>query len=120
MAAWPGTVPTSANIETLTEVDKDALLSFSPDVGPDKRRPRTTLTTQLITYEKVMTQAQWDALLSFYRTTLKQGSSAFTTTHPRTQASIVAMFTEKPGMRALSNAFVNVSISLTVLPINAP
>lgn len=121
MATWPVSVPTSCNLNTLNEQDEDVLARFKPEVGVEKLRQRTNLLIQLITYEKVMTTTQWDALLSFYRTDCKNGALAFNGTHPRKGAAIVAQWTSKPVMASMdSHAFVNVSIAYTILPINAP
>jgi hypothetical protein len=121
MATWPASVPTSCNITSLDEQDDDVLARFKPEVGVEKLRQRTNLVIQPITYEKVLTTTQWDALLSFYRVDCKNGALAFTGTHPRKGTTIVAQWTQKPTMRTLdSHTLVNVSISYTVLPINAP
>lgn len=121
MATWPVAVPTSCAIDSLVEQDDDMLARFQPDVGTEKLRQRTNLIVQPITYTKVMTLTQWDALLSFYRTDCKNGSLAFTGTHPRKGTSIVAQWVKAPAMQTMeSNVFVNVSISYKILPINAP
>lgn len=121
MATWPVSVPTSCNIDTLNEQDDDVLARFKPEVGVEKLRQRTNLVIQLITYQKVMTTTQWDALLSFYRVDCKQGALAFNGTHPRKGTAVVAQWTQKPVMTTMaSRTYVNVSIAYTVLPINAP
>ena len=121
MATWPTTVPTSCNISSLNEQDDDVLARFKPEVGVEKLRQRTSLTIQMITYEKVMTLTQWNALMTFYRVDCKQGALAFSGTHPRKGTAVVAQWTQKPSMQSMDSAtYVNVSIAYTILPLNAP
>lgn len=86
MTTWPNaaTLPQNPEWQNYSEQPQDNAIRFQADVGPSKDRRRGTgaATTMQLSFQ--MTGTQWDSLLTFYKTTLKEvsiftgsGSSGF-------------------------------------------
>ena len=117
MPTWPSSVPFTCDINSLKEADLDVTARFKPDWGIEKLRPRSSSYIQTLSYTKVLTLAQWDNLLTFYRFDCKNGTQTFTSTHPRKGTAMTAQFSGIPEMQTLDSALVvRAAISLTLLP----
>lgn len=81
-AAWPSTVPEvwSVDISGGPQSNKTA---FEPEVGPliDRRRASAVARNYAVSVPG-LTQAQYDAFVEFYHTTLKEGTLPFTYRDP--------------------------------------
>lgn len=117
-AAWPGTVPLTADSDAYGEQPERNVVSFTPEVGPPTERPRSTISSDLLSFSKVMTFTQYDTLIAFYRTDLKQGTQPFTRPHPRNVSgpSLTFKFTEVPKFSALGYVYGQVSMQMRKMP----
>src|SRR5262249_45997313 len=120
MPSWPGTVPQSANVESLSEEDQESYVEFPVEVGIPKRRARTTMVVATLVYDKLLTWTQWDLLQTFYRSDCKKGTLSFTRNHPRTAASLLCIWTKPPKATSVDGTYCRVSISNTILPVSVP
>ena len=96
MVAWPATVPTDVLSGSYTEEPEDYTASFTPEVGPTKDRPRSSVATARLAWQQALTGAEVAALDAFYRTDLKGGVLTFTRTHPRKGTTATLKFVERP------------------------
>lgn len=87
MAAWPGTLPDLPLTGSFRRVAQDNVLRFSPDVGDDIRRRRTTAKSVNDTFQMVLTQAQVVILDDFYADDCYDGAVSFTYTDPITETT---------------------------------
>src|ERR1035437_8610620 len=94
-AAWPA-VSSKAQVGGFTEAPERNIAEFQPDVGPPKRRRRSSITNDLISFSQWYNSADWDTIRTFYRTTLLDGVSPFTMNHPRTGNSQTWIFVDVP------------------------
>src|SRR5580704_19237031 len=62
-------------------------VSFQPETGAPILRRRVSLSQDLVTFTAALSSADFDALLYFYRNTIKDGTQQFTMNHPRTGTS---------------------------------
>ncbi len=79
MAAWPSDVPTEALFGTIAEQLDENLHRFTPEVGPDLTRAKSTVVTSRVEFQVVMTAAQRASLEAFY---LNNRALVFTRVHP--------------------------------------
>lgn len=114
MASWPGTLP-GLNADGYSEEDEDGLIRTQMDAGPEFRRRRFTAVPTKISDTLILTDAQVDTLLAFYRATLSGGSLSFTWEHPRTEASVQMRFNSFPVISAGPFNY-SVRIDLEILP----
>lgn len=94
MPSWPGSLPQKPLFDTWNESPADNLVRFQPDVGPEKRRRRTTRGRKVVSCQFLMTGAEVAVLDTFYETTLQDGALAFDWDHPRTDVNKSWAFTE--------------------------
>lgn len=114
MASWPASLP-EINAEGYSEEDEDGLVRTQMDAGPEFRRRRFTAVPTRITSSLLLTDAQVDTLLAFYRSTLSGGSLSFTWEHPRTEAAVDMRFNSFPSISGGPFNFL-VSLDLEILP----
>jgi len=69
-----------------------------------------------MSYSFVFDADQTNALMVFYRDTVKDGTLPFTRTHPRTGDVAVMKFKDAPKISALGGNWFNVSMSFYLLP----
>lgn len=117
VSAWPGGVPEVELAGTFTEEIEDSRAEFNPEVGPPKRRQRTSVATARLSWEQHLTQTQFAALKTFYETTLLNGTLPFTRTHPSTGSTVTMTFLAPPSRRNVMGADIyRVPFSVRVLP----
>ena len=110
---WPVGVPESALISGYSEQVEDNVARFQPEVGPAKLRRRTSFSQTVYQFGLIMTTTEYDSLLTFYRTTLKDGTLSFKRKHPRTQvASKTFLFMKPPTSVPVSATLMSVSLAL--------
>lgn len=79
MPSWPGSLPDTLPIET-TETAEPNVIQTSMDMGVPKVRRRFTSVTKYLEVPPsrfILTNAQKDALMTFFDTTLAGGSLSF-------------------------------------------
>jgi len=114
-AAWPAAVNTNWLQQGYSEEPENNVAKFQPDVGPEKLRRRTSLPTKLISYNGLYTSDEWDALLTFYSTTLLDGTQQFTVTHQRTGGNGTWMFTAPPKLNSVDGIIYGAQIALRLI-----
>lgn len=78
-AVWPAELDGMRDlIGTYQETAEPNVASFKTEVGPPKLRRRTTAQSDVVQFDRLLTQAQKDILRdTFYRDTLGDGSLPF-------------------------------------------
>ncbi len=114
MPTWP--ILPKPLLAGYSEGISDTTIRSDMDIGPAKVRQRTQAGADPLAFTMLVTAAELDSVMSFYKTTTKRGSIAFDMEHPRSHAAIRARFRSPPQFSALGNARYNVSVSLEVLP----
>jgi hypothetical protein len=79
-----------------TVQDDESRLIQQMDAGPASVRNRFTAITQTIKTTMILTGAELETFLTFFRTTLSHGQDPFTWTHPVDGSSIDMRFKTKP------------------------
>lgn len=115
MAAFPPSLPPPA-LGSFTESPADNSISTSMDIGPAKKRRRSTVAPKPMAFTLLLTRAQVATLFTFYETTTFSGVDSFTIEHPRTLATVTARFTAPPSCREREGVIWDTSISLEILP----
>jgi hypothetical protein len=122
-AAWPVTVTQFVTSSNYSERAERNVSEFQPDVGPPMTRRRSSVSSDLVTFETAtVPDSQYDDLLYFYRFVLKDGSLTFFRKHPRNNdgTNVEFKFVEAPQWRALSNGgsdgLGRISVSLRRMP----
>jgi hypothetical protein len=92
--------------------------SFTPEVGPPKARRRSTAKGWVTDMTYRMTNTQLVTFLTFYETTLEDGSLPFTQLHPRTLVNYSWMFNpgDEPRITRTAPKTSTVQIRLLRLP----
>ena len=117
-AAWPSDVNQIAQTSTYSEAADLNVASFKPEVGPPKLRRRMSISTDTLGFQLWVTSAEYASFLTFYRTTLKDGTLPFTFTHPRTKAvtSFVFAGDSAPKIEAMGADLFALSMTIRTLP----
>lgn len=115
MAAWPGTVNQFFYKSGYSQKPEANKVSFQPEVGPPIERRRSSLSTDLVQGSGRGTSTEFAALMTFWRTTLLDGSLTFTRNHPLTGvANTVCKFTDPPAITDVRATFVQFSLQMRV------
>lgn len=104
LATWPVGLPTDPMSQGYDEQLGDNVIRTAMDVGPPKKRPRSSAAVKPVSVTFDLTRAQVATLQAFYEATLGQGSLNFTWTHPRTLAAVEAGFRAPPRIRIAQNS----------------
>lgn len=120
MSAWPADLPQDGFLGT-DHGDDDSRLVSNMDSGPALVRKRFTAYTQSIAVPMVLTGAQYASFLTFYRTTLNQGTGPFTWKNPVDDSSVSMRFTAPPRFKSIKSGAVadrlwQGTLSLEILP----
>ena len=115
-AAWPTSL--GCPILNFTEKPQPNVTAFTPEVGPPKQRRRSTAKGWLTSITFRMTRAQVVTFLTFYETTLEDGSLPFTMNHPRTTTNYSWAFTpgNEPEITRTAPNANTVTFQITRLP----
>lgn len=102
---WPGTLPTDFDIIGYRESEPDNSITQKMEVGPPKKRRRSTAAPRPIKGQKIYTSAQVDILSTFYQDTLFSGALTFDgLPHPRTGATVDWQFVNPPTYTPFGNS----------------
>lgn len=122
MPTWPTSLPQAMNVDGYMESQQSAVLRTAMDSGPDFVRRRFSAITRNVSGSVMVTDAQWETLMTFFDTTLEGGSLPFDW-HPRgahqnSPATVYSMrFVSPPARRpASSHNFWQVDLQLEILP----
>lgn len=115
---WPVGITQYALDGTLSEAAENNLAEFKPEVGPPKRRRRTSVATDILAFDQMLTFDEFDELKEFYSDTLKDGSLPFGRYHPRDIGGTIYewQFVEPPKLKTSTYVFATVSIMLRKMP----
>lgn len=116
MAEWPSGLPSYVLVDGYTEIMPNNTIFSNPDIGPPKARRRSTAAIAPVKVQILLNTSQVATLISFYRSTLSEGTLPFTWTHPRTTGSITARFMSPPIITAVSGTHYNAILDLGVMP----
>jgi hypothetical protein len=104
MPVWP--LDDGVLQEGYDEAFPDNVARFETDIGPGKRRPRSTAAPQPISFLVPLTAAEAATLESFFRTDLAEGALSFDWKHPRKGSAATMHFTAPPRISARGAMFV--------------
>ena len=99
MPTWPGTLPARPTYNfsmSLPKLHED----FESDIGPEKRRRRTSVGVEKMSTVWELDGTQVTTLETFYYTTLEGGTLSFDGTHPRTGAAAPVLWMGAPSVGA--------------------
>jgi len=116
MSTWPVSLPSYPLVNGFSESIPETTVRTEMDQGPAKIRQRTTASIRKMQMSFLLNKTQTQALDTFYITTLNGGSTSFTFTHPRTDASISCRFTQPPEYTSTNGDYFNAGIELEILP----
>lgn len=116
VAAWPLDVPQNELLNSYSEKIEQNIIEFAPEVGPAKRRRRSSINAATLTFETLLRAAAVASLRTFYRTTLADGALPFTRRDPRTGGTATFQFQSPPSIRQLNPALFAVSFALREMP----
>jgi hypothetical protein len=92
MATWPGTLPQTPLLDGNGVTPVRNYREFSPDRGPPSRRQVSTLVQRVIAWNFMFTDSERADFLTFFHTTLLDGSAAFEAVDPFDGASAEFVF----------------------------
>jgi len=102
MASWPATLPQFVLRDGFSEGFKDVVQRSQMDIGPKKKRMRSTAAPEPNTYPVELTSAQVDIFKTWFEDTADAvggvafGSLSFTMTNPRTGSTDTYGFAKTP------------------------
>lgn len=115
MTVWPSNIPDDYERRGFQETLPNNVVKTAMDAGPPKRRRTFTAGVSYIKGTIIMTDSEFDDLETFYYDTLKE-TGEFDFIHPRTEATVVAVFNEPPGLSYFGTGEWRVSVSLEIQP----
>jgi len=114
MPTWPASLPQRPLKDGFQRQLGDAVVRSNPEHGPEQIRRRFTASEDTIAAQYKLTAAQWQTLLTFYKTTTKHGSLAFDWPDPMDGLNTVSVtFAEPPQIQRTRGAdryYVNVQL----------
>ena len=114
-ATWPGTVNQNVLRDGFTVKPEANRISFKPETGKAKRRRRTTIATELVTYGLLLTLDEFADLLDFWHDDLLDGTLPFTFTDPLDEAEKTYEFVDDAEPEAMSPTGLYVTVYLHLL-----
>lgn len=115
MPTWPAGLPAHTEIEGYQETPPTLALRSAMDAGPAKVRRRFSAGPTAWRGTMLLTQAQAETLLAFWRETLAGGALAFEWAHPRTGAAATMRFTAPPELRHQAEGLWRAELTLEIL-----
>ena len=113
-ATWPASLPQSPLIEGYSDVPQDSVLRFNMD-GFTKQRNRYTAVIHDVTEFYLLTPAQFNTFLTFYKNTLSNGSKDFIKKEPVSQLDKVYRFSA-PYSFEFNGVSYRVELTMEILP----
>ena len=117
LAIWPVGVNQSHLRGSYREEPEPNADQFEVDHGPALENLATSVSTFIISFEMSVTPTEYDALIAFWRTTLRSGTQLFRREHPLTDAlSKIFKFMAPPKLLNSDFSKYRVSIVLRYFP----
>ena len=113
---WPSSLPQELITDGYGQQAPNTIIATQMDVGPGKRRRRTSAGVQPVQGQIVVTEAQLDTLRTFFRTSLGDGALRFSWADPVSGSPVEMRFTEPPQWSARTSGIYTVSLALEILP----
>lgn len=82
------------------------------EVGSPRRRNRFTRALERFSFTRVVTDAEKEALRTFYDTTLNRGVEAFNWTHPYTSVVYEVVLPERPKIKHRMRGYWTIEVEL--------
>jgi len=93
---WPGGLPSKPQMDGWQELPGDTSLTSEMDVGPPKKRNRSTMPLDEFNVVYKLTTAQRATFMTFLQTTTASGVTEFEWVHPITSATLTVQFSSRP------------------------
>jgi len=116
MATWPSTLPQSVELKAYSQSNDDQVIRSTMGYGPAKLRRRTTTVIQMVAFSLTLTDAQKDALITFYDTTLTGGTAEFDWTDHLNGGTVSYRFKAPVQWTSLGNGRWNATMSMEIVP----
>jgi hypothetical protein len=116
-ASWPTTVRQYA-LAGITIKRETNRVEFKPEVGPAKRRRRSSLATELLNFRTRVTIDEYADLDDFFTIDLKDGTFSFMRKDPRDLdgTDCEFEFVEPPAFNHIDGDYGDITLSLRKLP----
>lgn len=114
-AVWPASLPQDVE-RPYQETLADNTVTTPMEIGPAKKRRRSTAGVSTLSATVQLTTAQTETLQTFFEDTLAGGALRFDWTHPRTQVAAVFRFAKPPQISHVSGPNWQARLELEVLP----
>lgn len=115
--AWPNTLPQRLLVNGFDESPADALLRSNMEAGPAKQRRRSAAGSRTVNGKLVLTSTELADLLTFFNTTLLNGSLRFSWVEPRDGTTANEMrFTAVPSFTAINGYLYDVTLPMEIMP----
>lgn len=115
MAIWPGSLPSAFLVDTEDGQDRQNRDEFDTDYGPSLYGRRYTGRVADHSGVMAMNKTQKDALKTFFRTTLKDGSLEFTMNNAITDNTSKTCRMSAPQIHRVNNVFFRVAVAFEIL-----
>jgi hypothetical protein len=116
MAVWPSLLPPFNEVQSWVETPSNTIIRTEMAEGPPKVRRNPQPIPAKITMTQLYTKDQTETMDTFYVETLELGSDTFDETHPRTDASLVFRFIDRPTYQYLGGILYRATLNLEVVP----
>ncbi len=116
MPTWPQTLPQKPLTGTMKIEVESALAVFTPEVGPELRRRRSTARRERHAGRFAMTATQLGTLKSFHETTCQDGALSFTMKDWRSGVAGTFAFDGAPSYEHAARSVWHVDLKLTKIP----
>jgi hypothetical protein len=111
---WPSDLPKCFILGSEQEQPGDMRLRSAPDVGPAKQRPRSTAAVDLLSGSMKLTEAQWEILKAFGKTTLAGWSLPFL--FPDADGRLARFGESVPSATKVAGTVRTIQMQLEILP----
>src|SRR5262249_27430877 len=116
MVDWPITINQDMEDGSYNEAPENIIRSFQPEFGPPMVRRASFGATLLMEYTTILTQAEYTALVQFWRRDCLEGELSFDRRHPRTRQPVTMMWASAPKIAGIVRGKLRASISLRMMP----
>jgi hypothetical protein len=116
MPSWPKSLPKKPLTGTMKIEIEPAIAVFTPEVGPELRRRRSTARREHHSGRFTLTSTQVGTLKSFHETTCADGALSFSMADWRTGVSATFAFDGAPSYEHAARSVWHVDIKVTKIP----
>lgn len=93
---WPSDLPQIPQLQGFQMQIGMSVLESDTDKGPPKRRSMSDFTPHPMIFQMVMTVAQWNSLITYFKNDLANGALSFYLTDPLTGTLKTFVFADGP------------------------